>query len=122
MSKIYMIVEAQVDGQTLQSEKFNPLFNPDTEDVGFSEVFNMTDSKEFSDYEKKDDFINVVLGMACELFAEAGEEISDINFLAIEEGTEIFRWGINILEFDEETVQYEIVDWNDGEYIFKFEN
>lgn len=122
MSKIYMIVEAQVDGQTLQSEKFNQLFNPDTEDVGFSEIFNMTDSKEFSDYEKKDDFINVVLGMACELFAEAGEEISDINFLAIEEGTEIFRWGINILEFDEETVQYEIVDWNDGEYIFKFEN
>ena len=122
MSKIYMIVEAQVDGQTLQSEKFNQLFNPDTEDVGFSEVFNMTDSKEFSDYEKKDDFINVVLGMACELFAEAGEEISYINFLAIEEGTEIFRWGINILEFDEETVQYEIVDWNDGEYIFKFEN
>lgn len=122
MSKIYMIVEAQVDGQTLQSEKFNQLFNPDTEDVGFSEVFNMTDSKEFSDYEKKDDFINVVLGMACDLFAEAGEEISDINFFAIEEGTEIFRWGINILEFDEETVQYEIVDWNDGEYIFKFEN
>lgn len=61
MSKIYMIVEAQVDGQTLQSEKFNQLFNPDTEDVGFSEVFNMTDSKDFSDYEKKDDFINVVL-------------------------------------------------------------
>lgn len=27
MSKIYMIVEAQVDGQTLQSEKFNQLFN-----------------------------------------------------------------------------------------------
>lgn len=122
MSKIYMIVEAQVDGQTLQSEKFNQLFNPDTEDVGFSEVFNMTDSKEFSDYEKKDDFIDVVLGMACELFAEAGEEISDITFLAIEEGTEVFRWGINILEFDEETVQYEIVDWNDGEHIFKFEN
>lgn len=122
MSKIYMIVEAQVDGQTLQSEKFNQLFNPDTEDVGFSEVFNMTDSKEFSDYEKKDDFIDVVLGMACELFAEAGEEISDITFLAIEEGTEVFRWGINILEFDEETVQYEIVDWNDGEHIFKFES
>lgn len=122
MSKIYMIVEAQVDGQTLQSEKFNQLFNPDTEDVGFSEVFNMTDSKEFSDYEKKDDFIDIVLGMACELFVEAGEEISDITFLAIEEGTEVFRWGINILEFDEETVQYEIVDWNDGEHIFKFEN
>lgn len=121
MSKIYMVAEAQVDGKTLQSEKFNQLFDPDTEDVGFSEVFDMTTSDAFTNYENKDDFVDAVLGMACDLFEEAGAEVSDITFVAVEEETGTLLWGVNILDFDDKTIQYEIVDWKDGEHIFKIE-
>ena len=116
-----MVAEAQVDGKTLQSEKFNQLFDPDTEDVGFSEVFDMTTSDAFTNYENKDDFVDAVLGMACDLFEEAGAEVSDITFVAVEEETGTLLWGVNILDFDDKTIQYEIVDWKDGEHIFKIE-
>lgn len=122
MSKIYMIAEAQANDETFQSEKFNQLFNPDTGNTGYTEVFDMTDSEEFINYENKDDFVDAVLGMVCDLFKEVGDDISDICIVAVDEETGAFLWGINILDFDEDTVQYEIVKWKDEEHFFKLEN
>ena len=99
--KIYFVGEGTVDGQTTNTEKFNQIINPDGKQM-FEEVFQITECADFEKYEQKEDFMTTVLAMVYAALSVEGEVGEEITFTAIEEGTDIFLWGVQVNMMDED--------------------
>lgn len=91
--KIYFVGEGTVNGETMQTAKFNQIINPDTSEQIFEDVFQITECADFEKYEQKEDFMASVLAMVYGALSLEGEVEEEITFTAIEEGTDIFLWG-----------------------------
>ena len=48
--KIYFIAEGIVDGEPIQSDKFNQIVNPETRETLFEDVFQITECAGFERY------------------------------------------------------------------------
>ena len=109
--KIYFVGEGIVNGETVHTDKFNQILNPETMEQIFEDVFQITECADFEKYEKKDDFMATVLGMVYAALSVEGEVENEIIFSAIEEGTDIFLWGVQIDIIDDDNFQYTTLDW-----------
>lgn len=109
--KIYFVGEGTVNGETMQTDKFNQVINPDTSEQIFEDVFQITECAEFEKYEQKEDFMATVLAMVYAALSLQGEVGEEIIFTAIEEGTDIFLWGVQVNMMDEDSFQYTTLDW-----------
>ena len=76
--KIHFVTEGIVDGEPIQSEKFNQIVNPDTEKIIFDDVFQITECKDFEKYRDKNEFLATVLEMAISYFEDFGDIIIHI--------------------------------------------
>ena len=77
--KIYFVGEGTVNGETMQTAKFNQIINPDTSEQIFEDVFQITECADFEKYEQKEDFMATVLAMVYAVLSvegEVGEEIT----------------------------------------------
>lgn len=117
--KIYFVGEGTVNGETMQTAKFNQVINPDTMEQIFEDVFQITECADFEKYEQKDDFMATVLAMVYGALSLKGEVGNEITFTAIEEGTDIFLWGVRINIIDDDNFQYTTLDWKSSG-VFKF--
>lgn len=117
--KIYFVGEGTVNGETMQTDKFNQIINPDTMGQIFEDVFQITECADFEKYEQKDEFMATVLAMVYSALSLEGEVGNEISFTAIEEGTDIFLWGVNINIIDDDNFQYTTLDWK-SKGIFKY--
>lgn len=95
----------------MQTAKFNQIINPDTSEQIFEDVFQITECADFEKYEQKEDFMATVLTMVYVALSVEGEVGEEITFTAIEEGTDIFLWGIKVDMMDEDNFQYTALDW-----------
>lgn len=110
--KIYFVGEGTVNGETMQTAKFNQVINPDTMEQIFEDVFQITECADFEKYEQKEDFMATVLAMVYgALSFEGGEVGEEITFSAIEEGTDLFLWGVQVNIVDDDNFQYTTLDW-----------
>lgn len=109
--KIYFVGEGTVNGETMQTAKFNQVLNPDTMEQIFEDVFQITECADFEKYEQKEDFMATVLAMVYGALSFEGEVGEEITFSAIEEGTDIFLWGVQVNMMDEDNFQYTTLDW-----------
>lgn len=109
--KIYFVGEGTVNGETVQTAKFNQVINPDTMEQIFEDVFQITECADFEKYEQKEDFMASVLAMVYAALSVEGEVGEEITFTAIEEGTDIFLWGVQVNMMDEDNFQYTTLDW-----------
>ena len=118
--KIHFVTEGIVDGEPIQSEKFNQIVNPDTEKIIFDDVFQITDCKDFEKYRDKNEFLATVLEMAISYFEDFGDIIGEITLVAIDEKTDIFQWGVSMKILDDGTFQYGTIDYKADGKILKF--
>lgn len=118
--KIHFVTEGIVDGEPIQSEKFNQIVNPDTEKVIFDDVFQITECKDFEKYRDKNEFLATVLEMAISYFEDFGDIIGEITLVAIDEKTDIFQWGVSMKILDDGTFQYGTIDYKADGKILKF--
>ena len=51
--KIYFVGEGIVNGETVHTDKFNQILNPETMEQIFEDVFQITECADFEKYEKK---------------------------------------------------------------------
>ncbi len=119
--KIYFVAEAKVDGDIIQSDKFNLFVNPENNDQIFSDVFQITEYRDFEQYKNKEDFIVTVLSMAASYFDVYGDNVKDISIVAIDADTNVFLWGVKFNVVDDDKFQYAILDWK-SKGIFKFQD
>ena len=119
--KIYFVGEGTVNGETMQTAKFNQIINPDTSEQIFEDVFQITECSDFEKYEQKEDFMATVLAMVYADLSVEGEVGEEITFTAIEEGTDIFLWGVKVNIIDDDNFQYTTLDWK-SKGIFKYED
>ena len=116
--KIHFVTEGIVDGEPIQSEKFNQIVNPDTEKIIFDDVFQITECKDFEKYRDKNEFLATVLEMAISYFEDFGDIIGEITLVAIDEKTDIFQWGVSMKILDDGTFQYGTIDYKaDGKIL-----
>ena len=120
--KIYFVTEGIVDSETIHSERFNQIINPDTEETIFDDVFQITECKVFEEYKDKENFLEAVLGIAESYFADFGEDIFKITLIAINQETDTFLWGVSMDNFDENSFKYTTLDFKESGYTFKFED
>lgn len=109
--KIYFVGEGTVNGETMQTAKFNQVINPDTMEQIFEDVFQITDCADFEKYEQKEDFMASVLAMVYGALSLEGEVGEEIMITAIEEGTDTFLWGVQVNVIDDDNFQYTTLDW-----------
>lgn len=117
---IYFVAEAEVDGEIIQSEKFNQLVNPKINETIFDDVFQITDCKDFLNYRNKEDFINAIYEMAYSYFSMYGDDIKNLMIIAADGKTDILQWGVKINLLDDEKFEYSVMDWKADKHIFKF--
>ena len=118
--KLHFVTEGIVDGEPIQSEKFNQIVNPDTEKIIFDDVFQITECKDFEKYRDKNEFLATVLEMAISYFEDFGDIIGEITLVAIDEKTDIFQWGVSMKILDDGTFQYGTIDYKADGKILKF--
>lgn len=109
--KIYFVGEGTVNGEVMRTAKFNQVINPDTMEQVFEDVFQITECADFEKYEQKENFMATVLAMVYGALSLEGEVGEEITFTAIEEGTDIFLWGVKVNIMDEDNFQYTTLDW-----------
>lgn len=109
--KIYFVGEGTVNGETMQTDKFNQIINPEIMEQIFEDVFQITECADFEKYEKKEDFMATVLAMVYEFLTLEGEVGNEIIISAIEEGTNIYLWGFKVNIIDDDNFQYTTLDW-----------
>ena len=118
--KIYFVSEGIVDGDPIQSEKFNQIINPETNEQIFSDVFHITECSDFEKCKDKDEFLATVLEMSISYFEDFGDDIGEITVIAIDEDTDIFQWGVSMKVLDDGTFQYGTIDYKSDGKILKF--
>lgn len=118
--KIYFVTEGIVDGETIQSEKFNQIVNPDTRKTIFDDVFQITECADFETYKDKDEFVACILDISTEYFEQFGEEISGITLTAVDAETNIFQWGLSVMNLEDNSFEFGTIDWKADGKILKF--
>lgn len=84
-------------------------------------MFQVTECKDFDNYENKEEFLATVLEMAVSYFRDFGDVVGDIILTAIDEKTDVFLWGVTMKILDDGTFQYTTTDWKASGYIVKFQ-
>lgn len=120
--KIYFVGEEIVNGEIVHTDKFNQIINPDTMEQIFEDVFQITECADFEKYEQKEDFIATILGMTYNTLSIDGEVGNKIIITAVEEGTDILLWGVEVEIIDDDNFKYTTLDWKNGGHILKFED
>lgn len=120
--KIYFVTEGIVDSETIHSERFNQIVNPDTEETIFDDVFQISECRAFEKYKDKENFMEAVLWIAESYFTDFGEDISKITLIAIDQETDIVLWGVSMDNFDGDSFRYTTLDFKESGYTFKFED
>lgn len=120
--KIYFVCEGTVNGETVNTDKFNQIIDPKTNKQMFEGVFQITDCAEFEKYDQKEDFIATILSMTYNALSHDGDVGNNIIIAAVEEGTDILLWGVEVGIIDDDNFKYTTLDWKSGGHILKFED
>lgn len=120
--KIYFVCEGTVNGETVNTDKFNQIIDPKTNRQMYEDVFQITECADFEKYEQKEDFIATILGMTYNTLSIDGEVGNKIIITAVEEGTDILLWGVEVEIIDDDNFKYTTLDWKSGGHILKFED
>lgn len=109
--KIYFIGEGTVNGEKYNTDKFNQVIDPDTQEELFKDIYDITSCADFEKYEHKEDFMSVVIGMAYAALSLEGEVGNEIIVTAIDAQTDIFLWGVKMEIVDDDNFKYTTLDW-----------
>lgn len=119
--KIYFVGEGTVNGEKYNTDKFNQVIDPDTQEELFKDIYDITDCADFEKYEHKEDFMSLVIGMAYAALSLEGEVGNEIIVTAIDTQTDIFLWGVKLEIIDDDNFQYTTLDWKSNG-VFKFQD
>lgn len=109
--KIYFVGEGTVNGEKYNTDKFNQVIDPDTQEELFKDIYDITSCADFEKYEHKEDFMSVVIGMAYAALSLEGEVGNEIIVTAIDAQTDIFLWGVKLEIIDDDNFKYTTLDW-----------
>ena len=108
--RIYFLGEASINGKTVQTERIDKIIDAETEKPIYEDVFQITKYADVENYKNKDDFIINLLSVAYFILKAEGEIEGAVILKAMEEGTDICKWGIRMEIIDNEKFQYETFD------------
>ena len=108
--RIYFLGEASINGKTVQTERIDKIIDAETEKTIYEDVFQITKYADVENYKNKDDFIINLLSVAYFILKAEGEIEGAVILKAMEEGTDICKWGIRMEIIDNEKFQYETFD------------
>ena len=108
--RIYFIGKASINGKTVQTERIDKIIDAETEKPIYEDVFQITKYADVENYKNKDDFIINLLSVAYFILKAEGEIEGAVILKAMEEGTDICKWGIRMEIIDNEKFQYETFD------------
>lgn len=110
--KIYFVGEGSVGAGKFTTDKFNQLFDPDTQEELCTDVYQITDCAEFEKYEQKEMFLELVLGtVLCVLNSQGEVEMEEIIVSAIDSETNAFLWGVKFTDINKDNFKYATLDW-----------
>ena len=109
--RIYFVGEASINGKTVQTERIDKIIDAETEKTIYEDAFQITKYTDVENYKNKDDFIMNLLSTAYFILKAEGEIEGSVILNAIEEGTNICKWGIRMVILDDEKFQYETFDY-----------
>lgn len=118
--KIYFVGEETVNGEKYNTDKFNQVIDPDTQEELFKDIYDITDCADFEKYEHKEDFMSVVIGMAYAALSLEGKVGNEIIVTAIDAQTDIFLWGVKLEIIDDDNFKYTTLDWKANGTILKY--
>lgn len=105
--KIYFTGEAIVNGKSIQTGRIEKVVDAETEKPIYEDAFQITEYADLEKYEKKDDFIMNLLSVVYFALKMEGKIEGEVTLNAIEEGTDICKWGIKMEILNDEEFQYE---------------
>ena len=108
--RIYFVGEASINGKTVQTERIDKIIDAETEKTIYEDAFQITKYTDVENYKNKDDFIMNLLSVAYFILKAEGEIEGAVILNAVEEGTDICKWGIRMEILDDEKFQYETFD------------
>ena len=108
--KNYFVGKASINGKTVQTERIDKIIDAETEKTIYEDAFQITKYTDVENYKNKDDFIMNLLSTAYFILKAEGEIEGSVILNAIEEGTNICKWGIRMVILDDEKFQYETFD------------
>lgn len=108
--KIYFVGEASINGKTVQTERIDKIIDAETEKTIYEDVFQITEYADVENYKNKDDFIMHLLSAAYFILKMEGKIEGAVILNAMEESTDICKWGIRMEILDDEKFQYETFD------------
>ena len=106
--RIYFVGEASINDKTVQTERIDKIIDPETGKPMFEDAFQITKYADVENYKNKDDFIMNLLSTAYFILKMEGEIEGTVILNAMEEGTDICKYGIRMEILDNEKFQYEI--------------
>lgn len=108
--RIYFVGEASINGRTVQTERIDKIIDAETEKPIYEDAFQITKYADVENYKNKDNFIMNLLSTAYFILKVEGEIEGAVILNALEEGTDICKWGIRMEIMDNEKFQYETFD------------
>lgn len=108
--RIYFVGEASINDKTVQTERIDKIIDPETGKPMFEDAFQITEYADVENYKNKDAFIMNLLSVAYFILKAEGEIEGAVILKAMEEGTDICKWGIRMEIIDNEKFQYETFD------------
>ena len=109
--KNYFVGKASINGKTVQTERIDKIIDAETEKTIYEDAFQITKYIDVENYKNKDDFIMNLLSIVYFVLKAEGEIEGAVILNAIEEGTDICKWGIRMVILDDEKFQYETFDY-----------
>ena len=106
--RIYFLGEASINGKTVQTERIDKIIDAETGKAIFTDAFQITEYADVENYKNKDAFIMNLLSVAYFILKAEGEIEGAVILKAMEEGTDICKYGIRMEILDNEKFQYEI--------------
>ncbi len=109
--RIYFVGKASINGKIVQTERIDKIIDAETEKTIYEDAFQITKYIDVENYKNKDDFIMNLLSIVYFVLKAEGEIEGAVILNAIEEGTDICKWGIRMVILDDEKFQYETFDY-----------
>ena len=109
--RIYFVGKASINGKIVQTERIDKIIDAETEKTIYEDAFQITKYTDVENYKNKDDFIMNLLSIVYFVLKAEGEIEGAVILNAIEEGTDICKWGIRMVILDDEKFQYETFDY-----------
>ena len=108
--KNYFVGKASINGKIVQTERIDKIIDAETGKAIFTDAFQITEYADVENYKNKDAFIMNLLSVAYFILKAEGEIEGAVILKAMEEGTDICKWGIRMEIIDNEKFQYETFD------------